>query len=147
MTCLLQAIGPKSLLEDKEKRWAPDENGGFEMGTWTYVQYLGWFRKIAGNDYITEVGYPEFSNTIGLFTPEAHDKIINRLKEILKTLPKGKISKRLISNRDLKQIREWCGVGELPVYPKRNPLVFTHRKWYERLLKIFESGEAVIYTE
>lgn len=147
MTCLLSAIGTKSLLEDEEKRSNPDENGGFEMGIWTFPTYLSFFEEIAGEECTFEEKILGLSSSIEIYTPEAHDKIINRLKEILKMLPEGKIGKELITNQELKLIKEWCGVGKPPVFPKMNPLLLNHRKWYERLLKIFESKEAVIYYE
>lgn len=145
MTCLLSAITPKSNLSDEKERREPDKNSGFEMGTWTFPAYLYYFSDIAGKNCTTKEYFEGLLNPIEVYTPKAHEKIVKVLKELLKTLPAGKINNRIISNQDLKALKEWCGIGRPPVYPRRNPLRLNHRKWYEKLLEIFESGEAAIY--
>lgn len=146
MTCALNAITTKSNLKDKKGRMEPDNNGGFEMGTWTPGAYLNYLSDIAGENCTTKKYFEGLLNPIRVYTPEAHAKIIKALKTLLETLPKEKISARLTSNQDLKILKKWHGIGRQPVYPKRNPLQLNHRKWYERLLEIFESKEAVIYS-
>lgn len=145
MSCALNAITTKSNLKDKKGRMEPDQNGGFEMGTWTPGRYLNYFSDIAGENCMIKEHFEGLLNPIRIYTPEAHTKIIKALKVLLETLPEGKISNRLISNRDLKILKKWHGMGRQPVYPKRNPLYLAHRKWYERLLEIFESKEAAFY--
>ena len=146
MSCLLNAITSKTNLRDRKGRMHPDINDGFEMGTWTASSYLCYFSDIAGENCITKEHFEGLLNPIRVYTPEAHIKIIKALKELLKILPEGKLNNRIISNQDLKTLKKWCGIGKQPVYPKRNPLYLNHRKWYERLLKIFKSGEAAIYS-
>lgn len=146
MTCLLNAITPKSNLKDEKGRREPDQNGGFETGTWTFPKYLYYFEDIAGENCTTKEHFEELLNPIHIYTPEAHAKIIKTLKALLETLPEGKLSNRIISNQDMKALKAWCGIGRQSVYPKRNPLMLNHRKWYERLLEIFESKEATVYS-
>ena len=145
MTCLLSAVTSKSNLKDEKGRMEPDKNGGFEMGTWSFPTYLYYFSDIAGKNCTTKEYFEGLLSPIEVYTPKAHEKIVKVLKELLKTLPAGKLNKRLISNKDLKTLKAWHGIGRPPVYPKRNPLSLNHRKGYERLLEIFESGEATVY--
>lgn len=146
MSCLLNAITTKSRLEDVVGRMEPDNNSGFETGTWTFPKYLCYFEDIAGENCTTKEDFEGLYNPIQVYTSEAHKKIVRALKALLKTLPEGEIDNSLISDQEMKILKEWCGVGRQPVYPRRNPLQLNHRKWYERLLEIFESKEAVIYS-
>lgn len=145
MTCALAALAPKSILNDEEKRNNPDSNGGFEMGTWTFPKYLSFFDDIAGKECTKDKKYGSLTNNIEEYTPKAHEDIVKELKRVLEILPKGKLTNKLFSKEELHTLKAWCGVGRMPCYPKKNPLSLNHRKWYEKLLEIFESKEAVVY--
>lgn len=145
MTCALAALAPRSILDNEEARMNPDNHGGFEMGTWNFVKYLTYFEDVAGKAYAENEKTKELINSIDVYTPEATKKIIKTLKKTLTTMPKGELSNSLLSRKESRSLNAWCGIGRMPCYPKKNPLGLNHSKWYERLLKIFESGEAIVY--
>jgi len=64
----------------------------------------------------------------------------------LDLLPEGELSNKLLTEKEKDILAKWCGIGEMPIYPEKNPLILNHTKWYKRLLEIFESGEAVFYA-
>lgn len=148
MSCLLNALTTKSNLNNPNIN-EPDSKEflGYELGTWTYAEYLKYFEQIAGENITKMKKHPNFFNKIEIYTPEACQKITNELKKVIAQLPKGKLSRSLLTKSEIKKRKNWSGLGKPPIYPKRNPLLLTHSKWYKKLLQIFESNEAVFYCK
>lgn len=147
MSCLLNALIKKSdLTPDKWNE--PDKNNGYEMGTWTFGTLLDYFEDIAGKNLTISRKYTGLHNNISIYKPMACLIIAKEFNKILKLL-KGytKLTDDLVTAEEHKKLKEWCGIGRMTVYPKRNPLHLNHIKWYQRLYDLFKSGQVVFYCK
>ncbi len=134
---LLQALGTRSLALSEQKN-DPDSNGGFELGTWTCMQYHYWFKKICGDSLPQNMG----KDSIVEFSKEASEKLAQAVSPFML---EGDLTDSC-SPEERKILESWHGAGEFPVYPICNPLDLRNGKWYKRLFDIFNSGEAVWYS-
>ena len=118
----------------------------FDLGTYNFPHYIGWFKKVGGEDCLNIIDLKLKMGKVMLFSEESRKEIVSELRRVIGGL-KEKIEFRLSDLPENEQVvlKRWSGYGKPPIYSQKNPLLLNHIKHYKSLLKLFEQERICWY--